>query len=49
MLCNAQDADTKVGEQYAARNRFVKEMTALGITFDHYGRYAKTPSDQCCY
>ncbi|EIE21814.1 hypothetical protein COCSUDRAFT_53864, partial [Coccomyxa subellipsoidea C-169] len=29
--------DSKTAEQYSARNRFVKELTALGITFDHYG------------
>jgi len=34
----AQDPDSKTAEQYSARNRFVKELTALGVTFDHYGR-----------
>lgn len=33
-----QDPESKTAEQYSARNRFVKELTALGITFDHYGK-----------
>ena len=32
-----QNPESKTAEQYSARNRFVKELTALGITFDHYG------------
>ena len=33
----AQNPDSKTAEQYSARNRFVRELMALGITFDHYG------------
>lgn len=33
-----QDPESKTAEQYSARNRFVKELTGLGFTFDHYGK-----------
>ncbi len=49
-----QDPEDDWGSQYTARNRLVRDLTALGIGFDHYGgckfgteeAAAKLPSSQ---
>ena len=33
----AQDPEDDWGSRYSARNKLVRDLTALGVAFDHYG------------
>lgn len=37
VVCLLQDPNSTRGEQWSARNRLIKELMHLGITFDHFG------------